>query len=318
MKIFHSINDFQIASGENAKKTILTLGTFDGVHFGHKKILEKITQNTENEKYESLVLTFFPHPRMVLQEDSDIKLLNTIEEKIELLDKIGIQNLVIHPFDETFSRLTAEEFVKNILVDKFHIHKIIIGHDHRFGRNRTANIDDLKAFGEQYDFEVEEISAQEIKEVSVSSTKIRHALIDGNVALANEYLGYDYSLTGIIAKGKQLGRTIGFPTANLKIEENFKLIPKNGVYIVKSIIHSKMVLGMMNIGFNPTVEGKHQTIEINYFDFNEDLYSQKITVYILERIRSEQKFDSVELLKEQLGKDRNTALAYFEALGNKH
>jgi len=318
LKIFHSINDFQIASGENAKKTILTLGTFDGVHFGHKKILEKITQNTENEKYESLVLTFFPHPRMVLQEDSDIKLLNTIEEKIELLDKIGIQNLVIHPFDETFSRLTAEEFVKNILVDKFHIHKIIIGHDHRFGRNRTANIDDLKAFGEQYDFEVEEISAQEIKEVSVSSTKIRHALIDGNVALANEYLGYDYSLTGIIAKGKQLGRTIGFPTANLKIEENFKLIPKNGVYIVKSIIHSKMVLGMMNIGFNPTVEGKHQTIEINYFDFNEDLYSQKITVYILERIRSEQKFDSVELLKEQLGKDRNTALAYFEALGNKH
>lgn len=314
MKIFHSINDFQIASGENAKKTILTLGTFDGVHFGHKKILEKVTQNTENEKYESLVLTFFPHPRMVLQEDSDIKLLNTIDEKIELLDKIGIQNLVIHPFDESFSRLTAEEFVKNILVGQFHIHKIIIGHDHRFGRNRTANIDDLKAFGEQYGFEVEEISAQEIKEVSVSSTKIRQALIEGNVALANEYLGYDYSLTGIIAKGKQLGRTIGFPTANLKIEENFKLIPKNGVYIVKSIIDSKTVLGMMNIGFNPTVEGKNQTIEINYFDFNEDLYDHKITVSILERIRSEEKFDSVALLKEQLEKDRNTALTYFKNL----
>ncbi|QKJ62176.1 bifunctional riboflavin kinase/FAD synthetase [Flavobacterium sp. M31R6] len=312
MKIFHSINDFQVASGENAKKTILTLGTFDGVHFGHKKILEKVTQNTENEKYESLVLTFFPHPRMVLQEDSDIKMLNTIDEKIELLDKIGIQNLVIHPFDESFSRLTAEEFVKNILVDQFHIHKIIIGHDHRFGRNRTANIDDLKAFGKQYDFEVEEISAQEIKEVSVSSTKIRQALIEGNVALANEFLGYNYSLTGIIAKGKQLGRTIGFPTANLKLEENFKLIPKNGVYIVKSIINSKMVLGMMNIGFNPTVDGKNQTIEINYFDFNEDLYDQKITVSILERIRSEEKFDSVALLKEQLEKDRNTALTYFK------
>ncbi|HKO78345.1 MAG TPA: bifunctional riboflavin kinase/FAD synthetase [Flavobacterium sp.] len=314
MKIFHSINDFQIASGENAKKTILTLGTFDGVHFGHKKILEKVTQNTENEKYESLVLTFFPHPRMVLQEDSDIKLLNTIDEKIELLDRIGIQNLVIHPFDESFSRLAAEEFVKNILVDQFHIHKIIIGHDHRFGRNRTANIDDLKAFGEQYGFEVEEITAQEIKEVSVSSTKIRQALIEGNVALANEYLGYDYSLTGIITKGKQLGRTIGFPTANLKLEESFKLIPKNGVYIVKSIINSKTVLGMMNIGFNPTVEGKSQTIEINYFDFNEDLYDQKITVSILERIRSEEKFDSVALLKEQLEKDRNTALAYFKNL----
>lgn len=314
MKIFHSINDFQIASGENAKKTILTLGTFDGVHFGHKKILEKITQNTENGKYESLVLTFFPHPRMVLQADSDIKLLNTIDEKIELLDKIGIQNLVIHPFDESFARLTAEEFVKNILVDQFQIHKIIIGHDHRFGRNRTANIDDLKAFGEQYDFEVEEISAQEIKEVSVSSTKIRNALNDGKVALANEYLGYNYSLTGTITKGKQLGRTIGFPTANLKIEESFKLIPKNGVYIVKSVINTKTVQGMMNIGFNPTVEGKHQTIEINYFDFDEDLYDQIITVSLLERIRPEQKFESVALLKEQLQKDKKTALAYFQKL----
>jgi riboflavin kinase/FMN adenylyltransferase len=312
LKIFHSINDFQVATGKTIKKTVLTLGTFDGVHFGHKKILEKVTQNTENDKYESLVLTFFPHPRMVLQEDSDIKLLNTIEEKIQLLDEIGIQNLVIHPFDEKFSRLTAEEFVKNILVNQFHIHKIIIGHDHRFGRNRTADIEDLKAYGKQYDFEVEEISAQEIKEVSVSSTKIRHALIDGNVALANEYLGYNYSLTGIITQGKQLGRTIGFPTANLKLEENFKLIPQNGVYIVKSIIASKTVFGMMNIGFNPTVDGKNQTIEINYFDFNEDLYGQKITVSILERIRSEQKFDSVTLLKEQLEKDKNTALAYFK------
>ena len=312
MKIFHSINDFHIGSGENIKKTILTLGTFDGVHFGHKKILEKLTQSTENDKYESLVLTFFPHPRMVLQEGSDIKLLNTLEEKIALLDKIGIQNLVIHPFDESFSRLTAEEFVKNILVDQFHIHKIIIGHDHRFGRNRTANIKDLKEFGKQYNFEVEEISAQEINEVSVSSTKIRQALDDGNVALANKYLGYDYSLTGIVTKGKQLGRTIGFPTANLKLEENFKLIPKNGVYIVKSTINSRIVLGMMNIGFNPTVEGDKQTIEINFFDFDKNLYDQKITVSILERIRSEQKFDSIALLSAQLQKDKKTALDYFK------
>jgi riboflavin kinase / FMN adenylyltransferase len=314
LKIFHSINDFHVAAGETIKKTILTLGTFDGVHFGHKKILEKITQNTENGKYESLVLTFFPHPRIVLQEDSDIKMLNTIDEKIALLDQIGIQNLVIHPFDERFSRLTADEFVKNILVDQFHIHKIIIGHDHRFGRNRTANIDDLKAFGEEYNFEVEEISAQEIKEVSVSSTKIRNALNEGNVALANEYLGYDYPLTGVISQGKKLGRTIGFPTANLKIAENFKLIPKNGVYIVKSIIDSKTVFGMMNIGFNPTVEGKFQTIEINYFDFNQDLYNQKITVSIVERIRDEEKFESIDHLKTQLAKDKNTALDYFKGL----
>ena len=306
LKIFHSINDFT-----STKKTILTLGTFDGVHIGHKKILNKLTQNTENEKYESLVLTFFPHPRMVLQEHSDIKLLNTITEKIDLLEKIGIENLVIHPFDETFSRLTAEEFVSTILVDRFHIQKIIIGHDHRFGRNRTANIDDLIAFGKQYDFEVEQISVQEINDISVSSTKIRNALLEGDMTLANEYLGYAYFLTGTVIQGKQLGRTINFPTANLKIEENYKLIPKNGVYIVQSILNEKTVFGMMNIGFNPTVDGQNQSIEIHYFDFNADLYNQEIRVSILQRIRSEQKFESVDLLKEQLEKDKKTALAYL-------
>ena len=310
MKIFHSINDFS-----STKKTILTLGTFDGVHIGHKKILKKLTQSrsvgTENQKYESLVLTFFPHPRMVLQEHSDIKLLNTIDEKIDLLEKIGIENLVIHPFDEAFSRLTAEEFVSNILVDRFHIQKIVIGHDHRFGRNRTANIDDLIAYGKEYGFEVEQISVQEINDISVSSTKIRNALLEGDMALANDYLGYNYFLNGSIIQGKQLGRTIGFPTANLKIEENYKLIPQNGVYIVKSIIDGQSVFGMMNIGFNPTVNGQKQSIEIHYFDFNADLYNQKISVSILQRIRSEQKFESVDLLKEQLEKDKKTALAFL-------
>ena len=309
LKIFHSINDFS-----SPKKTILTLGTFDGVHIGHKKILEKITQNTENEKYESLVLTFFPHPRMILQEESAIKLLNTITEKIDLLEKTGIENLVIHPFDESFSRLTAEEFVREILVEQFHIQKIIIGHDHRFGRNRTANIDDLIDFGKKYGFEVEQISAQEINEISVSSTKIRNALEEGDIVLANKYLGYEYFLTGTIIKGKQLGRTIGFPTANLKIEENYKLIPRNGVYIVSSIINNKTVFGMMNIGFNPTINGENQTIEIHFFDFEADLYHQKITVSLLHRIRSEQKFDSVVLLKEQLEKDQNYAKAFLNKL----
>lgn len=306
MKIFHSINDFS-----STKKTILTLGTFDGVHIGHKKILKKITKNTESEKYESLVLTFFPHPRMVLQEHSDIKLLNTIDEKIDLLEKSGIENLVIHPFDEAFSRLTAKAFVSTILVNRFHIKKIIIGHDHRFGRNRTANIDDLIAYGKEYGFEVEQISVQEINDISVSSTKIRNALLEGDVALANDYLGYNYFLTGIIVKGKQLGRTIGFPTANLKIDENYKLIPQNGVYIVKSIINEETVFGMMNIGLNPTVGGQKQSIEIHYFDFNADLYNKKISVSILQRIRSEQKFESVGLLKEQLEKDKKTANCYL-------
>ena len=290
------------------------MGTFDGVHIGHQKILEKLTQNTENEKEESLVLTFFPHPRMVLQGQSDVKLLNTIDEKIVLLENLGIQNLVIHPFDETFSQLTAEEFVKTILVDRFHIHKIIIGHDHRFGRNRTANIDDLIAFGKQYDFEVEQISVQEIQDVSISSTKIRNALTKGKMTLANEYLGYDYFLTGTVSKGKQLGRTIGFPTANLTIKENEKLIPKNGVYVVKSIINQKIVFGMMNIGFNPTVLGDKLSVEVYYFDFEADLYDQKISVSILEYLREEQKFASVDLLKEQLSKDKASALAYIENL----
>ena len=309
MKIFHSINDFS-----STKKTIITLGTFDGVHIGHKKILERVIQNTENEKYESLVLTFFPHPRMVLQEDCDIELLNTIDEKIDLLDEIGLQNLVIHPFDEMFSRLTAEEFVKTVLVDRFDIHKIIIGHDHRFGRNRTANIDDLIAYGEQYNFEVEQISVQEINEISVSSTKIRQALIEGKMTLANDYLGYEYFLTGIVVQGKQLGRTIDFPTANIEIKENYKLIPQNGVYIVKSIIEDKVIFGMMNIGFNPTVNGENRSIEVHYFDFNADLYHQNVRVSILKRIRSEQKFSSVDALKAQLQTDKKEALSYLNNL----
>ena len=290
------------------------MGTFDGVHLGHRKILERITQNVENENYESLVLTFFPHPRMVLQDQTDLKLLNTISEKIDLLEKIGVQNLVIHPFDEAFSKLTAEEFVEKVLVEKFHIQKIVIGHDHRFGRNRTANIDDLIAFGKQYDFEVEQISVQEIKEVSISSTKIRTALTEGNMALANDYLGYDYFLTGTVSKGLQLGRTIGFPTANIQIEKNYKLIPKKGSYVVKSIIDDKTVFGIMNIGFNPTVAGENLSIEVHFFDFDTNLYEKEIRVSLLKYLRPEQKFGSVDLLKKQLEQDKVAALDFIKSL----
>lgn len=309
LKIFHSIKDFS-----SPKKTILTLGTFDGVHIGHKKILEKVIQNTLDEKYESLVLTFFPHPRMILQERSEIKLLNTIPEKVNLLKQIGIENLVIHPFDESFSRLTAEEFVKTVLVEQFKIHKIIIGYDHRFGRNRTADINNLIEFGEKYGFEVEQISAQEINDISVSSTKIRNAIHDGNMYLANKYLGYDYFLTGTVIKGKQLGRTIGFPTANLNIEEDYKLIPLKGVYVVCSQINNQKVYGMMNIGHNPTVGGDKLSIEIHYLNFDSDLYDQKITVSILKRIRGEEKFDSITALKEQIEKDKTETLSYINSL----
>jgi riboflavin kinase/FMN adenylyltransferase len=290
------------------------LGTFDGVHIGHAAILKKLTQNTADGKFESAVLTFFPHPRMVLQGKSDLKLLNTINEKIDLLEKIGIENLIIHPFDANFSQLSAEEFVKTVLVDQLHIQKIIIGYDHRFGKNRTANIDDLTAFGLKYGFEVEQISAQEINDISISSTKIRTALEDGEINLANEYLGYSYFLSGTVVKGKQLGRTIGFPTANIELEEEYKLVPKNGVYIVSAEIDGKSVYGMMNIGFNPTVQGEKRTIEVHFFDFDLDIYDRHIRVAILQRIRSEEKFESVEFLKIQLGKDKDFSIQYIQNL----
>jgi riboflavin kinase/FMN adenylyltransferase len=251
---------------------------------------------------------------MVLQGKSDLKLLNTINEKIDLLDKIGIQNLIIHPFDANFAELSAEEFVKTILVDQLHIQKIIIGYDHRFGKNRTANIDDLTAFGLKYGFEVEQLSAQEINEISISSTKIRTALEDGEINLANEYLGYAYFLSGTVVKGKQLGRTIGFPTANIELEEAYKLVPKNGVYVVAAEIDEKTVYGMMNIGFNPTVHGKNRTIEVHFFDFDSDIYDSHIRVAILQRIRSEEKFESVELLTNQLKKDRDFSKHYLQNL----
>jgi len=307
LNIFTTIKDFK-----SDRPTTVTLGTFDGVHLGHKKIIERLTKFSPSENT-SLVLTFFPHPRMVLQGDSELKLLNTIDEKAALLEKAGLENLIIHPFDQSFSELTAEEFVKNILVDQFNIGKIIIGHDHRFGKNRSADIHDLTAFGKKYHFDVEQISAQEIDEVSISSTKIRNALHDGNIALANEYLGYSYFLTGTIVKGKQLGRTIGFPTANLKIDQNYKLIPKNGVYIVKSSIDGKIVYGMMNIGTNPTVNGQTQTIETNFLDFDADLYDKNLTVELLHRIRSEEKFESLDALKNQLAQDKQTTQNYISA-----
>lgn len=298
-----------ISKFDKTQSSVITIGTFDGVHIGHRKILERLINNAKISELKATVLTFFPHPRMVLQQDSDIKLLNTIEEKVQILEKIGLDYLIVHPFTKEFSRLSAIEFVRDILVNDLNTKKIIIGYDHRFGRNRNANIKDLINYGTTFDFEVEEITAQEIDDVSVSSTKIRNALSEGNITTANKYLGYDYMLTGIIKKGKGLGKTINYPTANLHIAENYKLIPKNGVYVASAELDGNTVYGMMNIGFNPTVnrDGTKQSIEIHFFDYNEDLYGRKIQVDILERIRDEKKFDSVEILKNQLQQDQKTA-----------
>jgi len=251
---------------------------------------------------------------MVLQQDNNLKLINTIEEKIDILQKSGLDQLVIHPFTIEFSRLSAQEYVKEVLVAKLNVKKVIIGYDHRFGRNRTATIKELREFSETYNFEVEEITAKEIDEVSISSTKIRKALVAGNITKANMYLGYEFMLTGTITKGKGLGRQIEFPTANLYIEEQYKLVPKNGVYTVKSFIHNKTVYGMMNIGINPTVGGTEKSIEVHFFDFNEDLYGKKIQLNLLKRQRDEKRFDSVEALKEQLFKDKKTALNYIAGI----
>lgn len=309
LRIFNSINDFTAT-----KKTIVTLGTFDGVHIGHNAILDKICKAAQQENLESVILTFFPHPRLIVSNNYDIKLLNTIEEKAILLEKKGIQNFIVHPFDKTFSELSPREFVTQVLVDKLNIQKIIIGHDHKFGKDRAADFNDLINFGKEFGFEVEEISAQQINEVSVSSTRIRNALLEGNVSLAKVYLGYPYLLTGNVVKGNQLGRTINFPTANIEIPEDYKLIPKNGVYVVTVNVRNQTVFGMMNIGVKPTLGENKRSIEVHLLDFDADIYNQKIQVHILEKLREEQKFESFQALQAQLEKDKQNTIHYFENL----
>ena len=297
---------------KNNRQSIVTIGTFDGVHIGHKAILKRLVETAKKENLDSVVLTFFPHPRMVLQQKSDIKLINTINERTQLLENTGLEHLVIHPFTHAFSRLTALEYVRDILVNSLKAKKIIIGYDHRFGRNRNADIDDLKEFGKTYNFEVEEISAKELDDVAISSTKIRKALNEGDIDTANSYLGYHFMISGEVIKGKAIGRTIQYPTANLKLKESYKLVPKNGVYVVQSLIEGKRIFGITSIGTNPTVGGKEKTIETHFLNFNEDLYGKEITIEFLKFIRDEETFDSVEILRQEIIKDEKFAKQYLQ------
>ncbi|MCM4161135.1 bifunctional riboflavin kinase/FAD synthetase [Antarcticibacterium flavum] len=306
MKEHKGANAFQSDHG-----TVITIGTFDGVHAGHQKIIERLVATARMSEMESAILTFFPHPRMVLQKESGIKLINTIEERKQILEKSGIDHLVIHPFTHQFSRLTALEFVRDILVNKLKAKKVIIGYDHRFGRNRTADINTLREYGERFGFDVEEISQQDVEDVAVSSTKIRKALMEGRVERANNYLQHPFSLTGIVVKGKGLGRDFGYPTANLHIEEDYKLIPKNGVYVVRAVIDAVPYYGMMNIGTNPTVGGKEVTIETYFFLLDKDLYGKKLQIEMLTRIRDEKKFDTVEALKRAMKQDEAFSEQYI-------
>jgi riboflavin kinase/FMN adenylyltransferase len=290
------------------KPSVVTIGTFDGVHIGHQKIIKRIVEIAKKKDLQALVLTFFPHPRMVVQNDSTIKLINTIDEKAKQLESMGVNHLVIKKFTKSFSRLSALEYVRDVLVNKLKVKHIIVGYDHHFGRNRTANIEDLKEYGDFYGFKVTEIMPQEVDDVAVSSTKIRNALFKGDIKTANKFLGYNFSLTGKVEKGRGIGSTIDFPTANIIIEEYYKLIPHSGVYLVKAIIKGVNVFGMMNIGNNPTVSDDIKTnIEVHFFDFSNDIYGEVIKVELLDYLRNEIKFPSVLALKEQLKKDEINA-----------
>lgn len=306
MRVYNNIEEFK-----NVACPVLTTGTFDGVHLGHKKIISRLSEIANRCNGESVLLTFHPHPRMVLfPDDAGIQLLSTQKEKIKQLEASGIDHLIIHPFTKEFSRLTSIEFVRDLLVNKLGTKKLVIGYNHQFGRNREGTLEHLKEYGPVYGFDVEKIPAEEIENINISSTKIRKALSDGNIALAHSFLGYNYSLEGFVVKGKEIGRTIGFPTANVHIEDNAKLIPKGGVYAARATMNGQKFNGMLNIGFNPTIEkgqheATHNTIEINLFDFDKDIYGSEIKIELVERIRDERKFEDLNELKNQLVLDKS-------------
>jgi len=303
MKIFNNIQSYS-----SEKESILTIGTFDGVHIGHNKILTKLVEESKKNNLSSLIMTFFPHPRIVLQKSQEIKMIDTMDEKIHLFEKTGVDNLIIQPFDENFSKIRAKEFVEEILVKKLKIKHIIIGYDHRFGKDREASVEDLKKFGLNYMFTVEEIAAQEIHSIAISSTKIRNAILKGEIKKCNEYLGRNFMLTGKVVHGDGLGKEINFPTANIQIKEPYKIIPKNGVYLAKTIFNSNIYFGMMNIGVRPTIGGKNKSLEVYFFNFKNNIYDKTISIEIINKIRDEEKFSSIDELKTQLKKDEQFCL----------
>lgn len=304
---FHSI--------EKIHHPVITIGTFDGVHIGHQKIINQLNEEAEKINGESVLFTFYPHPRMVLYPESHgIKLIQTQEEKMAKLEKMGLKNCIVFPFTFEFSRMTALEFVRDFLVNQLHVKKLVIGYDHQFGKNREGSLQFLKDICETYDFEVIEIPAQDIDEVNVSSTKIREAILAGNIQKANDYLGDTFELTGTVVKGNQLGRTIGYPTANIVLNSDLKLIPGNGVYAVRVNVRGVWFGGMMNIGTRPTVVSNGgRTIEVNIFDFDETIYDETVTVQFLSKWRDEQKFNGLEELKNQLKLDEETIRTVLSA-----
>ncbi len=304
MKVYHSIDEFQKVKG-----AVVTTGTFDGVHVGHRKIIDRLNEIARKVKGESVLLTFHPHPRMVLfPDDHGLELITTMDEKIQLLQDAGVQNLIIHPFTREFSRITSIDFIRDILVEKLGTSVLVIGYDHHFGRNREGSFEHLKESGPLYGFQVEEISVQDVDDVAVSSTKIRKALQDGDVLTACRYLAHPYQLSGIVVHGDKLGREFGYPTANIRVEDGNKVVPANGVYACYVLLDGKKFKGMLNIGTRPTVKGEVKRIEVNIFEFEQDIYGKRVVLELIDRIRDEKKFENVDQLKERLSIDRNLAL----------
>ncbi|HWZ03688.1 MAG TPA: bifunctional riboflavin kinase/FAD synthetase [Mucilaginibacter sp.] len=300
MKIYHHIDEFVPLNN-----AVVTIGTFDGVHLGHRKIIAGIKELAESTGGETVLLTFFPHPRMILHpEDESIKLINTMAEKAELLEALGIDHLIITPFSRDFSNQTAEEYIRDVLVNKIGTKKIVIGYDHRFGKDREGGLKDLLRLGPVYGFDVVEIPEQDINEVAVSSTRVRSALKEGNIELANTCLGYPFYITGTVVRGDQLGRQIGYPTANIVISETYKLIPSHGIFAARVKIDGKVYDGMAYIGSRPTINGLTRNIEVNIFDFDQDIYNRRIQMQFLNFVRDDLKFDSLDALKVQIAKDK--------------
>ena len=334
MQIYHHINDFKRI--ENAA---VTIGTFDGVHLGHQKIISKLIEKAQEINGESVILTFFPHPRMILNPgDHELKMINTMAEKALLLEKLGLDHLIITPYTRDFSNLSPQQYIKEILIDQIGMKEIVIGYDHRFGKDRSGSLKELQQFSGVYDYQIDEIPEQDIADLAISSTRIRKALAIGDVDTANELMNHPFSLSGKVIKGDQIGRTLGYPTANLFIEESYKIIPSDGIYAVeifipeeteknknqvienpfqpykKSKTGNRKFKGMAYIGHRPTINGLSQNIEVNIFDFKEDIYHESIRLNFLHFIRHDVKFEGLEKLKEQLAKDKLSTLSYFSSI----
>lgn len=308
MKIYHHIDEFK-----PVKNAVVTIGTFDGVHVGHRKIISRIKELAEASGGETVILTFFPHPRMILHpEDESIKLINTINEKAELLEQLGVGHLIITPFSRDFSNQSPEDYIRDVLVNKIGLKKIVIGYDHRFGKDRRGGLNELLQFAPVYDFEVVEIPEQDINEVAISSTRIRQALLKADIATANTFLGYPFFITGKVMRGDQIGRTIGYPTANIRIEEKYKLIPDDGIFAVKVMQNNTEYKGMAYIGTRPTIDGVRRNIEVNLFDFDKEIYYESIRMEFHHFVRGDVKFNGLEELKAQIALDKEAVLRLLD------